>query len=202
MVFVRRGATVQIYRPTQQDENGTTLLRQAFSSNGTGGGTTNMTVDASVTPQRFWIEPPAGEVYYIKQIRFHLEDAVIANVNNWGGITSHVSGETLVVEDSADQPIYDITSATTGTSGNRSFARHSRWIEIASDWHIAGANTGWPNGNYRFFATIDFPELCGGLLRLDGNLGEKIVYTLRDRCDQVDTHRLEAHGWIEQLNTP
>lgn len=194
MGLIRRGVKVEIYRPSQQSENGTSLLNTPFSSNGTGGGMTNMLVNAAGNPTRFWIQPPAGTVYYIKQLRFRLEFSIIANVNNWAGLTTHTVGELLEVQDENDIQIYNIAG--------RPMVNHARWIELASHWTLASSNNSWPNGNHNFFATIDFPELCGGHIRLDGDLSEKIAFILRDRCDQVATHRLVAHGWRENLRKP
>jgi hypothetical protein len=71
------------------------------------GVTKNANVNGSVTPQKFFVKPPANRIYDLRQLIIHIEDASVPP-GSYGEIAALTNGVTIKVLNDADVEIMDL----------------------------------------------------------------------------------------------
>ena len=139
-----------------------------------------MSVDGSVTPVEFFVQPPADEVWFISRWMLYLEDAKGFDVTTWGSNGTLTNGLDLFVEIDGIE-----------TNQIEFPIKHNGDIAaIAYDMQLHTFGT----GNDILTARWSFSKM-GQFLRLDGSTSDRLVVRVNDNLVGVDKQTVNIQGF-------
>ncbi len=150
---------------------------------GNGTGTTDMAVDGSGTPAVYRIKPAVGQIFQISRLIFYIEDASSIDTGGWGGV-------------GGGNPLTNgcLLQKKQGGSTNTG-------ILLNSNGHLASImydvnHEKFGSGNEFLVGRLTFTKF-GGEIRLIGDNGDELLFTIQDDLTGLDAQYVTAQGWIE-----
>lgn len=153
---------------------------QLMSTDGAGGGTTEMTV---ATPTKFYYTPPGNRVATLERMLVYVEDNA-KFAGGYGGAAALTNGLMIHVEDENGRTIHDFTPNTIKKNGH--------WGLLAGVDVIV---TDVSAGNDFMLVRWTFGR-AGAPLVLNGLEGEKLVIHVQDAMNTLVSHLCVVQGYI------
>lgn len=163
-------------------------LHRFLDTNGDGTGATNINGDYSATEEIFYIQPPAGKKYRISRMLLLLEDSHIV-WDQYGGMGEALTNGIIIRTRNDSEVITDLTNG-------RPIKRNMDWGAHCYD--VDRNSTG--QGNDYFHGRWTF-ALAGQVLRLDGDMNERLECVVNDDLSGLVSHLLKVDGEIENTET-
>lgn len=154
-----------------------------LDTNGDGTGSDDMNVDGSITPVRFSITPPPGNVYRIAKFMMYIQDTGTFDTGFWGNNITMVNGiQFITTRGGVDREVLKHPIRTSGDLAELTFnVRHENFGSgdefLVSEWKIA--------------------EL-GQFFRLDGDNNDSFSVTINDDLTNLNHQQVMAQGYIEE----
>ena len=162
-----------------------TLLSRFLDTDGDGTGTKNAIGDYS-TPEDFYIQPAAGQVYRINRILISIEDGSGFKAGLYGGLAALSTGLSLKVEDASGTLVDFMDGVPVKTNG--------QWARVCFDVDLKSWSAS-PTEEL-LVVRLTFSKF-GQAVRLDGDNAEKLVMTLSDNMTGLLSHYFKVQGYIE-----
>lgn len=159
------------------------VMRQ-LDLNGDGTGTREHAADYS-TADEAYIEPSGSTNLFCKRLIIAMADGA-PTTGGFAGLGSSLSNGILIRVLEGASTIFDITGgdAITDTEG---------FLRVATEFRSGQFGTGL----WWMHAVIDFEQLLGHLLKLDGGLNQQLSVRLQDDLSGLDTLRFMFYGLRE-----
>jgi hypothetical protein len=139
------------------------------------GGSTEFAVNGSVTPVVFTAPVPAGQIWYLDELKIYIQDGGNINANAYGGITSGLTNGVLI-EFQINSIDYTYFNMKTNLDITDAFPQEG----------LIGSSSGFLNTNKAFIGTTTFaPKIA-----LTGDDGDLIRVTVRDNLVGLDFHEM------------
>lgn len=148
------------------------------------GSSTNMAADGSVTPVEFELVPPDGKVYIIASMMFLANQAGTTTTNFFGAAA--LSTGCLLKVERGESERFDFFNGDAATI-TRDFMK--RW-SIPTVQQPVGT---WQTTQIH----IPLHHYYGKYFELDGNLSDRIVFTVQDNLTGIAAMTLLVNGWEE-----
>ena len=142
--------------------------------------TSDMSVNGSVTPVDFFVQPPVDEVWYIAKWMLYLQDGKGFDITTWGSNGALTNGLDLKVEVNG----VTVNQLDFPVKHNGDIAR------IAYDMQLHE----FGNGDDILTAQWSFTEM-GQFLRLDGATNDKLIVTVQDDLTGITTQHIHIQGF-------
>jgi hypothetical protein len=165
-------------------------LDQLVSSDGAGGGTTEM----ATTAAEYTVRPPAGKIYELQRMNIYIEDNGKFRGDYYGG--TKVLGDPIIVsvKDSAGTVIQTLTP--------QGITKIGQWHLVAGiDMFITDYTTGNDHAGIRW----TFTKGSGQPISLNGDAGEYLSFNVQDNLGAGDvalvSHKAQVQGRIRSTVT-
>ena len=167
-----------------KDQVGIVPFVQTLSTDGVGGGTTEILGDYSSAAETFEVAGPTAEDENLVIIRVmvYIEDNASIDVEGYGGQAALSNGLTLDVTDSDGSSVVDLTPIPVKSNGD--------WGAYCYDTAVDT----WGQGDQSFKARWTFSKFTNGA-GLWLNNGQKLVLTANDSFTSLVAHRVIAQGY-------
>lgn len=162
---------------------GHNLVFRFLDTNGDGSGTKNANGNYSVTPETFYIQPPAGEKFEIYRMILTIEDSGSIDASAYGNGITLTNGVEFAVYDGDDVLKLDLLDGDP-------IITNGDWARIMYDINITNFGVGNQYLNGRF--TI---RNAGAALLLDGKLGDRLEIKLNDDFSGLVKHYFFVEGY-------
>lgn len=143
----------------------------------------NATGNYSVTPQKFYIKPPAGELWVINRMVVYIQDGGAWRSEYYAGLgaplTNGIDLYRNIASDSSDHLI------TT-----KPVTHNSEWGQYNYDVDIQAIGA----GDITLLARWTF-EKSGRAMALDGSIGEELGLIFRDDLSGIVEHHFHVQGF-------
>lgn len=146
------------------------------------GGNVDMDVDGSVTPVNFDFAPSAGEVFYLENITFGLDDTGTATPIKYGNETALANGVEIIFHlDGSDYSVLTL--------------KNNGDISLAFNNGVAQFEGGkFMNFTKGFIAKMDFATD----ITLNGDDGDYVRFVIQDDLSGLTFQRAAAQLWIQR----
>lgn len=146
----------------------------------------NQNVDGSVTPVRFSVAPPAGQVWQITRMIILLRDGGTFDSGGWGNNGGSPLANGMKVGLTLDGTDIDMTPIP--------------WVTVADLAGVAYDLDHHAFGSGDEFITVRLTiSKAGTNLRLDGDKGDSFWMEVRDNLTHLTEQRCMCQGFIEDL---
>lgn len=142
--------------------------------------TSDMSVNGSVTPVDFFVQPPVGEIWYISNWMLYLQDAKGFDITTWGSNGALTNGLGLKVE--VDGNVVNQLDFPVKTNGD--VARIAYNMQLYA----------FGNGDDVLTAKWSFKDM-GQLLRLNGATNDKLIVTINDDLTGISNQYIHVQGF-------
>jgi len=179
---LRRGVThVKVVAAGPQYDH----LCRYLDTTGDGLGTVEATGNYSVTPEEFYVQPPAGEVWVVNNLIFYIRDTGFMQAGEYGNTGSALTNGISIRHIDDSGTLADITNGEPllVNTDLDAICAEFRKTDYAG---IAEAIVG----------IIDF-DRDGSPVRLVGDDNGRLVVALNDNFTGLDGHRFRAGGFRE-----
>lgn len=158
------------------------LLFMRLDTNGDGTGTQDMAVDASLSPIKYFIKPPAGEVWRVARWMLYVQDTKGFDVGLWGNGVVLTNGIVPKIKQNGVER--NMTPMAIKSSGNIA--------EMAYDMtlHTFGSADDILVARWTF-------TKAGQYLRLDGDLGDELQVIINDDLTGLSSQYVQIQGYKE-----
>ena len=148
-------------------------------------GVRNAAVDADPTPMVFEVAPPAGQVWDVTKTSLFIEGATAAMTHSlFGDIAAIANGIVFRVKRSAAK--YEILHNIKAN------------VDLMIDTDATAVSAAMTAATFGLFSFKTFGNegASGAMLRLDGDLGEKLELLIQDDIDALTYLHAKAHGYF------
>lgn len=163
---------------------------RALDTVGDGSGTKSANVNHSGAAEEYYIQPAAGDIMRINELRITLFDSAFST-SLYGNVAGVTNGVTIKHRQDPGSPT-DVVDFTDGvpvtTSGG-----YLRMFRLENNLSGALAISGFSTQTY----VIDFKEMLGTSLRLVGDDLDYLSVGLNDDFSGLNEHYFTAHGFYE-----
>lgn len=135
------------------------------------GGSDDMNVNGSVTPQNFVYAPPSGQVWYVESVSIIFLDAGTPTAQEFGNITSLTNGVRLIA--TIDSVEYTICHVQNNGQLTLCFLPNN---------YAAGVGGGWLDDQDAYAGSKVFHVP----IRLNGTNGDKLTFRISDNLTGID----------------
>jgi hypothetical protein len=158
---------------------------QLLSTNGDGTGVTSMNVDGSVTPVKFYIQPPSNKTYILRRMNVQAIDGNFNNASLYGTVTL-TNGMRIYIENDGGI-IKEYTDGFT-------IKRNHDWALLSGvdAPAIGGA------GSDALLIRWTFANGCS-YIKLNGSKNERLVLEVTDNMTGLDDQLSQVQGCSEDL---
>lgn len=171
-----------IYQPVGPRINDAPFFRY-LDTNGDGTGTKSVTGNFGASVEDFYIQPAPTEVFYISRMLVGVEDGTINSADVYGGLGDPLSNGILLLKTTAAGTLEQYTDLPVTTNGE--------WAYLCYDLAV---NSGIGNANDVMTVRWTFAK-TGGLIRLDGRAGERLVIRVEDNFTGLLEHLFQVQGF-------
>jgi len=148
-------------------------------------GVRNAAVNGSVTAVVYEVAPPAGQVWDITKLAYYIEGDTAAMTHSlFGDIAALTNGVVTRVKRSDDK--YEVLH---NAKANVDF------IDDSSDFKVRADMTATSFGA-TVFRTLGNEAASGAMIRLVGNLGEKLEFVVQDNLSTLVLLKVKAQGYF------
>lgn len=155
------------------------IFMQLLSTSGDGTGTTDMSIDGSITPVDFYIQPPIGEKWYVSRWILYLQDEKGFDVTKWGSNGTLTNGVKLFIERDG---VETQTGGAFTTNGDVAAATYDMAL------HTFGS------ADDIIVARLAFTEM-GACVELNGTTNDKLIVRISDNLSSVSKQTVQAQGF-------
>ncbi|MCK5614307.1 hypothetical protein KAR91_71235 [Candidatus Pacearchaeota archaeon] len=143
----------------------------------------DMTVDGSVTPQIYRMQPPPGVIWHIVRILFHLEDSTPMDDGTFGGAPALTNGLVLRVKNGIFKNIFNVK--TNGDFAERAYDREYVAKPPAGTGHAMNVRR-----------TFGGQDKNGVVIKLDGDNGDELQVIIQDDLTGLSRFHcvVQGHG--------
>lgn len=179
--------------PPVGEDTKITIYREFLTLNGNG--TSDMRVNGSVTPQRFWINAEPGFDIYITTVSFLIADAG-ASLNEFGGITALTNGCRFYYEDLNGQ-----INIGTSLVSNWEFVRLCQGQPAFGSGASAFLANNVVGASEAFIPVFDFRNFGFKWgLKLFAGTNNRLVLEINDNVTAIDALNVIAYGFRRKLD--
>ena len=162
-------------------------IYQALDTLGTGAGSISQNVNGSVTPVKFFIQPPSDEKYTLKRMNLHAIDSNWNNATFYGAIGALPNGIRCYVEDDSGI-IYEYTS-------NFKIKRSRDWALLAGADAVSIGAAGADPLIVRWTFASGYSNIT-----LDGSKNERFVVEVPDDLTGLDDQIAVVQGGRRKIS--
>ena len=159
-------------------------IKRYLDTNGDGTGTKNANGDYSVTPGRFYIQPPAGVIYLLDELLIHLVDTGAFAASDYGNIAGGLTNGVQLFAKRNGVTIFDLLDGVT-IMNNGQFGHISADMSFPN-WASSGGSI-----------TVGFKTSAYGLqFPLNGDTADSLEAILTDDLTGLLDHHFIVTGRI------
>ena len=155
------------------------IVAQNLSSDGNGGGTTNLIGNYSPVATDFWAQPPADEKWHLVSLNVFIESSSM-RVGRYVPSSALSNGVEIIVEQNSVQTVLTDGGVT----------KLGQWSKYCGDVEFLS----FGSGNVAFQGTWDFALQNGAAYELDGATNDKLIVRLNDDLSTLVEHMFVFHG--------
>lgn len=162
------------------------IITHILDTNGDKTGAIEATGNYSVTPEIFYIQPPAGEIWQLTRMLFFVEDGAGFDPDTWGSGTALTNGIILRIQDDSGT-IFDFTEQDPiKTSGHLGLYMYDTTL----------LDFGAGNTNEVLNARYTFAK-SGATVRVIGDNNERLEVLLNDDFTGLVSQHFMVQGFKE-----
>jgi hypothetical protein len=158
-------------------------LIRYLDTNGDGTGTKDANGDYSVTPETFFIQPPAGEIYSITEFLIHIADSSNFTITGFASIAALTNGINVYAKRNGQTLIDVMDGIPIKTNPQLLHLTH----RVALLDFVAGGNS---------LVVSYHSEDFGTSLVMHGDLGDTLEVVLNDDLSGIDDMHFIVHGVV------
>lgn len=136
------------------------------------GGSTDMGVDGSLSPQDFTFGPPAGQTWYVENLQVLVIDSGTTGPNDFGAINDGVNNGFQILQE-IDSVEYELGNFQNNASLSLCFAQSS---------FASSTQNGWYDSRNFYQGVKDF----NNMITLSGDDGDQLIARVRDNLTGLD----------------
>lgn len=160
------------------------LITHILDTDGDKTGTIEAIGDYSVTPEIFYLQPPAGEVWQLTRLLFFVQDSGSFDADNWGNNITLTNGIILRIQDDSGT-IFDFTQQVPIVSSGH-LGVYMFDVEVFT----------WGSGDEILAARYTFAK-SGANIRLIGDNNERFEVLLNDDFTGLVSQHFMVQGFKE-----
>lgn len=172
---------VETYYPDDRE-----LLYRFLDTNGDSTGIIDGIGDYSSGIVRFYIQPPANHTYFIARLLVEVEDS--------GGFDSGLYGNNVVLTNGIQVQIRNDIGIVTDLTAGYPITTNSDWGRYTYDF----SHNNFGSGNEFLHVRWSFYK-SQGIVRLRGDLNERLEVRLNDNFGGLIGHRFHIQGYTDMI---